>query len=132
MATAVGVAQHRSRAIDDSAYTQSGFTCTPLAADRATCMRVLWEDDRIGRIAEVVELPTGQHGVQIEVPAGRTAAGITQWTPLEQLAGAHTEAVERLLVIVRELAGDVFTHTAPLRVVEPFTTDDEPRYGGIV
>jgi light-regulated signal transduction histidine kinase (bacteriophytochrome) len=58
--------------------------------------RVLWEDDRFGRISELIELPSTQVRVLVEVPAGHSASGQIYWQPLEHLPGARSETVERL------------------------------------
>jgi len=125
------ISTRRPRHVKESELTRSGFTCAPQPGV-TVCRRVLWEDDRFGRVSEMVELPAQQARVYVEIPTGRTAAGQVTWTPLERLPGADCEAVQAMLAIIGEMAGDVFAHTASLRAVEPFEVDESVRYGGVV
>ena len=131
MATTLAVDKPRSRQYQQKELTRSDFTCAPTQTGKTTCARVLWEDDRYGRVTEVMELPAQKAHVRVEIPAGRSAAGQVSWTPLEQVAGADSDAVRRLLAIIKELAGDVYAATTPLRTVEPFEVDESVHYGGV-
>jgi|GEM_PF-2111881 len=125
------ISTRRPRRVKESELIRSGFTCAPQPG-ATVCRRVLWEDDRFGRVLEMVELPEQQAIVCVELPVGRTISGQVTWAPLERLPGANSEAVQALLNIIGELAGDVFAHTAPLRAIAPFEVDESVRYGGVV
>lgn len=118
------------RRVQEGDLTRAGFTCRLAPEGVTACARVLWEDDRLGRISEVVELPTQQVRLFVELPAGRTAAGVTRWQPLDTLEGSRSDAVRALLPLLKALAADVYTRTLPLREVEPFEEDDDPGYAG--
>lgn len=92
-----------------------------------TCMllRVLWEDDRYGRIALVMDRGTCARRLSVEVPSGRTAAGQVIWRPLDELSGAESEAAQTLLTLVHELAGDVCYYTMPQQTLDPFVASEE-------
>ncbi len=128
MATAVRTFPRRR--VDAQALTNAGFTCR-LTPEHAvtTCARVLWEDDRLGRISEVVELPAQRVCLLVEVPAGRTAAGEVHWAPLDTLAGVQSQAVAALLPLLQAMAADVYARTLPLRDVEPFEVDEDAYQG---
>jgi len=132
MAPITAIAKRRTRQADERELSRSGFTCTLAQPGETVCTRVLWEDDRFGRVSELVALPAGQARVLVEVPAGRSLSGQTHWQPLEHLPEAGSETMGKLLAIIRELAGDVYTRTEPLRSVEPFEVDESARYGGMV
>ncbi|MHB9109116.1 MAG: hypothetical protein ACYDCO_18845 [Armatimonadota bacterium] len=80
-----------------------------------TLLRMLWEDDRFGRVSLVMDPHTFERSLLVEVPAGRTRAGEVRWQPLHELDGADSEAAHELLAIIRELAGDVYFYTMPVR-----------------
>ena len=80
-----------------------------------TLLRMLWEDDRYGRVSLVMDPHTFERSLLVEVPAGRTRAGEVRWQPLSELDGADSEAARELLAIIRELAGDVYFYTIPVR-----------------
>lgn len=135
MAAITAIAKRRPRQVrqvNERELVRSGFTCTLEQHGETVCTRVLWEDDRFGRISELIELPSSQVRVLVEVPAGHSASGQTHWQPLEHLPDASSETVGMLLAIIKELAGDVYRCTEPLRNVEPFEMDENVRYGGMV
>jgi len=132
MAAITEMSKRRPRRVEESELARSGFTCAPVKTGSTVCRRVLWEDDRFGRVSELIELPAQQARVFVEVPAGRTASGQVLWKPLEHRPDAKSETVRLLLAIIKELAGDVFTRTTPLRSLEPFEVDESVQYGGVV
>lgn len=92
-----------------------------------TLLRMLWEDDRYGRVSLVMDPQTFERSLLVEVPAGRTRAGEVRWQPLHELEGADSEAARELLAIIHELAGDVYFYTIPVRQNElPATPDETP------
>lgn len=90
-----------------------------------TLLRMLWEDDRYGRVSLVMDPQTFVRSLLVEVPTGRTRAGEVRWQPLDELDGADSEAARALLAIIRELAGDVYFYTMPVRNDGPLSTPDE-------
>ena len=124
MATLIRTEKPRRR-LGERELTHAGFTCRLAQGGTTSCARVLWEDDRLGRITEIVELPIRQTRVIVEIPAGRTTSGQVHWAPLDTLAGAQSDAVQRLLPILKAMAADVYDRTLPLREVEPFELDEE-------
>ena len=132
MAAITTISRRRPRQVDERELVRSGFVCTLAQPGETVCKRVLWEDDRFGRVSELIELPSNQARVLVEVPAGRSISGQVDWQPLEHLPGANSETVGMLLAIITELAGDVYHRTEPLRGVEPFEVEEGVRYGGMV
>lgn len=80
-----------------------------------TLLRILWEDDRYGRVSLVMDPITCVKAYRIEIPDGCTIAGEIRWRALDELDGAESAAVRALLPMVTELAGDVYFLTLPLR-----------------
>ena len=46
------------------------------------------------------------------MPVKRTASGAVCWQPVGNLDGGESEAAQALLIIIRELAGDVYFNRA--------------------
>lgn len=86
-----------------------------------TLLRMLWEDDRYGRVSLVMDPHTFERSLLVEVPAGRTRAGEVRWLPIDNLEGADSEAAHVLLAMIREMAGDVYFYTLSVR-----TPDQSP------
>ncbi|MHB0937977.1 MAG: hypothetical protein ACYDCO_12885 [Armatimonadota bacterium] len=132
MAAITAIAKRRPRKVNERELVRSGFTCTLAQPGETVCSRVLWEDDRFGRVTELVELPTLQARVLVEVPAGHSASGQTHWQPLEHLPGAGSQTVDTLVTIITALAGDLYARTESLREVTPFEVEDAVQYQGMV
>jgi len=90
-----------------------------------TLLRMLWEDDRYGRISLVMDAVTCARSLLVEVPAGRTSAGEVRWHPLDGVDGADSDAAHALLAIIRELAGDVYFYTVSIRNSSRHSSLDE-------
>jgi len=132
MATITALANRRSRRVNERELVRSGFTCTLAQPGETVCTRILWEDDRFGRVSELIALPSSQAEVLVEVPAGRSASGQIHWQPLEHLPGADSETTERLTAIIKALAGDLYARTRSLREITPFEVEDGVQYQGMV
>jgi hypothetical protein len=76
-------------------------------------LRVLWEDNRYGRVSLVMDAATCARSLLVEVPVKRRSSGTVCWQPVNELDGGESDAVRTLLIIVRELAGDVYFNRVP-------------------
>jgi len=124
MVTQIG-RQHSHLFDNEDNLIQHGFSPKLEKVERLAWTRVLWEDDRIGRVTQMVDTVSGRDELTVEVPTSRSAAGQTYWRPISEASGASAETVQSLLLIIRELAGDVYSYTAPLRHVIDIDLPDE-------
>ena len=113
-------------------FIQRGFSPTMEKMDFPPRQCVLWEDDRYGRVTQTVDAASGHEALSVEIPIGHSPAGQTYWRALQEMPGANSETVNCLLTIIREMAGDVYSYTTPLRQVEAFSEEEEMPFHGLV